>query len=63
MCYLFLFEQLLFQWQFTGQMNTSILTPERRIENNPYDVDAWNILLRESQVRIFRFTFLLEFLH
>ncbi|EFO86298.1 hypothetical protein GCK72_004918 [Caenorhabditis remanei] len=25
--------------------------PERRIENNPFDVDAWNLLLREHQSR------------
>ncbi|CAD6192040.1 unnamed protein product [Caenorhabditis auriculariae] len=25
--------------------------PERRIQTNPYDVDAWNLLLRESQNR------------
>uniref|UniRef100_A0A914E9A4 Suppressor of forked domain-containing protein n=1 Tax=Acrobeloides nanus TaxID=290746 RepID=A0A914E9A4_9BILA len=31
--------------------STSILSPERRIELNPYDVDAWNILLREHQAR------------
>lgn len=30
----------------------SILSPERRIELNPFDVDAWNLLLRESQVQI-----------
>lgn len=28
----------------------SIVSPERRIELNPFDVDAWNLLLRESQV-------------
>jgi hypothetical protein len=27
-----------------------VLSPERRIELNPFDVDAWNLLLRESQV-------------
>ncbi|VDO29904.1 unnamed protein product [Brugia timori] len=27
----------------------SIVSPERRIELNPFDVDAWNLLLRESQ--------------
>jgi hypothetical protein len=30
-----------------------VLSPERRIELNPYDVDAWNLLLRESQVIYF----------
>ncbi|KAL3995495.1 Suppressor of forked protein (Suf) family protein [Acanthocheilonema viteae] len=29
----------------------SIVSPERRIELNPFDVDAWNLLLRESQAR------------
>ncbi|PAV61630.1 hypothetical protein WR25_00658 [Diploscapter pachys] len=29
----------------------SILSPEKRIEVNPFDVDAWNLLLRESQAR------------
>ncbi|MFH4974280.1 hypothetical protein AB6A40_000989 [Gnathostoma spinigerum] len=29
----------------------SVVSPERRIELNPFDVDAWNLLLRESQVR------------
>ncbi|KHN81350.1 Cleavage stimulation factor subunit 3 [Toxocara canis] len=29
----------------------SIVSPERRIELNPFDVDAWNLLLRESQLR------------
>ncbi|VDN53119.1 unnamed protein product [Dracunculus medinensis] len=29
----------------------SIVSPERRIELNPFDVDAWNLLLRESQTR------------
>uniref|UniRef100_A0A1I7XUB9 Uncharacterized protein n=1 Tax=Heterorhabditis bacteriophora TaxID=37862 RepID=A0A1I7XUB9_HETBA len=29
---------------------SSVLSPERRIELNPFDVDAWNLLLRESQV-------------
>ncbi|KAL3093072.1 hypothetical protein niasHT_022522 [Heterodera trifolii] len=29
----------------------SVLSPERRIELNPFDVDAWNLLLRESQAR------------
>ncbi|PIO59520.1 hypothetical protein TELCIR_19017, partial [Teladorsagia circumcincta] len=28
---------------------SSILTPERRIELNPFDIDAWNLILRESQ--------------
>nr|CAD2151073.1 unnamed protein product [Meloidogyne enterolobii] len=28
-----------------------VLSPERRIELNPFDVDAWNLLLRESQAR------------
>ncbi|KAI1723094.1 cleavage stimulation factor subunit 3 [Ditylenchus destructor] len=31
--------------------STSVLSPERRIELNPFDVDAWNLLLRESQAR------------
>uniref|UniRef100_A0A915DS50 Suppressor of forked domain-containing protein n=1 Tax=Ditylenchus dipsaci TaxID=166011 RepID=A0A915DS50_9BILA len=31
--------------------SVSVLSPERRIELNPYDVDAWNLLLRESQAR------------
>ncbi|VDM52621.1 unnamed protein product [Angiostrongylus costaricensis] len=30
---------------------SSILTPERRIELNPFDIDAWNLILRESQAR------------
>uniref|UniRef100_A0A914PND0 Suppressor of forked domain-containing protein n=1 Tax=Panagrolaimus davidi TaxID=227884 RepID=A0A914PND0_9BILA len=30
---------------------SSILSPERRIELNPFDVDAWNLLLRESSAR------------
>lgn len=30
--------------------STSVLSPERRIELNPFDIDAWNLLLRESQV-------------
>jgi len=30
--------------------STSVLSPERRIELNAFDVDAWNLLLRESQV-------------
>ncbi|CAP22079.2 Protein CBR-SUF-1 [Caenorhabditis briggsae] len=29
----------------------SIRNPERRIESNPFDVDAWNLLLREHQSR------------
>ncbi|MCP9263716.1 Cleavage stimulation factor subunit 3 [Dirofilaria immitis] len=29
----------------------SVVSPERRIELNPFDVDAWNLLLRESQAR------------
>ncbi|CAI4231019.1 unnamed protein product [Auanema sp. JU1783] len=29
----------------------SVLSPERRIETNPFDVDAWNLLLREQQAR------------
>lgn len=33
--------------------SSSILSPERRIELNPFDVDAWNLLLRESQVFFF----------
>ncbi|KAJ1347104.1 hypothetical protein KIN20_002070 [Parelaphostrongylus tenuis] len=31
--------------------SSSILTPERRIELNPFDIDAWNLILRESQAR------------
>jgi cleavage stimulation factor subunit 3 len=30
---------------------SSVLSPERRIELNPFDVDAWNLLLRESSAR------------
>lgn len=33
--------------------NASVLSPERRIELNPFDVDAWNLLLRESSVSFF----------
>uniref|UniRef100_A0A1I8A424 Suf domain-containing protein n=1 Tax=Steinernema glaseri TaxID=37863 RepID=A0A1I8A424_9BILA len=29
--------------------SSSALTPERRVELNPFDVDAWNLLLREAQ--------------
>uniref|UniRef100_A0A8R1ECN9 Suppressor of forked domain-containing protein n=1 Tax=Caenorhabditis japonica TaxID=281687 RepID=A0A8R1ECN9_CAEJA len=29
----------------------STRNPERRIESNPFDVDAWNLLLREHQSR------------
>uniref|UniRef100_A0A1I7TA54 Suf domain-containing protein n=1 Tax=Caenorhabditis tropicalis TaxID=1561998 RepID=A0A1I7TA54_9PELO len=29
----------------------SMRNPERRIETNPFDVDAWNLLLREHQSR------------
>ncbi|TKR77992.1 hypothetical protein L596_018872 [Steinernema carpocapsae] len=29
--------------------SSSVLTPERRVELNPFDVDAWNLLLREAQ--------------
>jgi len=29
----------------------SVLNPEKRIELNPFDVDAWNLLLRESSAR------------
>uniref|UniRef100_A0A914I989 Suppressor of forked domain-containing protein n=1 Tax=Globodera rostochiensis TaxID=31243 RepID=A0A914I989_GLORO len=29
----------------------SVLSPERRIELNTFDVDAWSLLLRESQAR------------
>ncbi|CAI5441860.1 unnamed protein product [Caenorhabditis angaria] len=29
----------------------TIRNPERRIETNPFDVDAWNLLLREHQSR------------
>uniref|UniRef100_A0A1I7SWS6 Suf domain-containing protein n=2 Tax=Bursaphelenchus xylophilus TaxID=6326 RepID=A0A1I7SWS6_BURXY len=29
----------------------SVLSPERRIELNPFDTDAWNILIRETQAR------------
>lgn len=28
----------------------SVIGPEKRIELNAYDVDAWNILLRENTV-------------
>lgn len=28
----------------------AVITPEKRIEKNPYDVEAWNLLLRDSQV-------------
>lgn len=30
-------------------ISSTEVRPERRIEQNPYDVDAWNILLREAQ--------------
>jgi len=29
----------------------SVLSPERRIELNPFDTDAWNLLARENQAR------------
>lgn len=32
----------------------SMRNPERRIETNPFDVDAWNLLLREHQVDIWQ---------
>uniref|UniRef100_A0A7E4VB61 Suf domain-containing protein n=1 Tax=Panagrellus redivivus TaxID=6233 RepID=A0A7E4VB61_PANRE len=31
--------------------NASVISPERRIEFNAFDVDAWNLLLRESSAR------------
>ncbi|VDN88842.1 unnamed protein product [Brugia pahangi] len=34
----------------SSMSSLSIVSPERRIELNPFDVDAWNLLLRESQV-------------
>jgi hypothetical protein len=30
----------------------SVLGPERRLELNQFDVDAWNLLIRENQVKI-----------
>uniref|UniRef100_A0A183CKR1 mRNA guanylyltransferase n=1 Tax=Globodera pallida TaxID=36090 RepID=A0A183CKR1_GLOPA len=35
----------------TGGKAVSVLSPERRIELNTFDVDAWSLLLRESQAR------------
>ncbi|CAJ0945592.1 unnamed protein product, partial [Mesorhabditis belari] len=32
-------------------MAASAISPERRIESNPYDSDAWTLLLREYQAR------------
>uniref|UniRef100_A0A914WU34 Cleavage stimulation factor subunit 3 n=1 Tax=Plectus sambesii TaxID=2011161 RepID=A0A914WU34_9BILA len=29
----------------------TIISPEKRIELNSYDVDAWNLLLREAQTK------------
>ncbi|KAI6196948.1 Suf domain-containing protein [Aphelenchoides besseyi] len=29
----------------------SVLSPERRIELNPFDTDAWNLLIRENKAR------------
>lgn len=37
-------------FQARKMSSLSIVSPERRIELNPFDVDAWNLLLRESQV-------------
>ncbi|GMT16615.1 hypothetical protein PFISCL1PPCAC_7912 [Pristionchus fissidentatus] len=31
--------------------SSSVVSPERRIELNPFDVDAWNLLLRENHAR------------
>jgi hypothetical protein len=28
----------------------AVIGPERRIELNSFDIDAWNLLLREAQV-------------
>jgi hypothetical protein len=30
----------------------SVLGPERRLELNQFDIDAWNLLVRENQVKI-----------
>lgn len=45
--------------------SVSVLSPERRIELNPFDTDAWNILTRETQVRSFLLYlyFLLEYVY
>ena len=40
--------QLIYLQEMSG---VNMRNPERRIENNPFDVDAWNLLLREHQVK------------
>uniref|UniRef100_A0A8R1XKN9 Suf domain-containing protein n=1 Tax=Onchocerca volvulus TaxID=6282 RepID=A0A8R1XKN9_ONCVO len=37
--------------KLVSMSSLSVVSPERRIELNPFDVDAWNLLLRESQAR------------
>ncbi|VDO37914.1 unnamed protein product, partial [Onchocerca flexuosa] len=45
-------KELLAREQSLASMSSlSVVSPERRIELNPFDVDAWNLLLRESQAR------------
>ena len=49
---LFFYLDFFFNFRQSAKMSggASILSPEKRIEVNPFDVDAWNLLLRESQV-------------
>ena len=39
----------------------AVINPERRIELNAFDIDAWNLLLRESQVRSHKWNFCIRF--